>query len=299
MSEPKPRFTGIFIPVEILEIEDLSFFDMLLLSWIDALYDHQAGGCYASNKYLGSKLKGAKENTVAKSITKLRQKGLIEDVFFDGRQRVIRALIGRHIDKVQSNADLDKNPRGVGFLSNPELDFCPSSPYIESKVESKVENTPPNPQRGRSAIADRVGVNNFSKSPKKKKVAKASDPKVSEATRELFPKFVAVIREFKPDYVVRDEPNMLRYLDKLLDEGRDPKEILRVMEWAVNDNVIRGDWNGWSSKVLCKNPCAYLYNKYDQISTASKAKKERKFCPGSDDDRGLQALEEAFARAIR
>lgn len=152
MSEPMPRFTGIFIPVEILEMKELTLFEMILLSWIDALYCPDHGGCYASNDYLGSKIGNAKENTVAKSLTKLRNLKLIEDVSFNGRIRVIRALINRYTDKAQSKSGLDKNPRGVGKKSKSELDFSPSSPYIDSKVDRKGERKektphPPKPKK--------------------------------------------------------------------------------------------------------------------------------------------------------
>jgi len=149
-KEPKCRFTGIFIPVEILEYPNISWSEKLLISWIDALYDEEKGGCYASNDYLASRL-GVASNTIAKSLGNLRKAGLLEDVHFDGRERVIRALIGTFIDKKrsrasESKADLDKNPRGVGKKSNPGLAKNPSptsSAHIdEIKEESKVrENT--------------------------------------------------------------------------------------------------------------------------------------------------------------
>lgn len=140
---PKPRFTGIFIPVEILELEDLTLLEMLLISWIDALYSKEYGGCYASNEYLAIRLK-VQVNTIAKALTSLRQKKLIEDVSFDGRTRVIKSLIYSIIHKNQSkseldrqsNAELDKNPTPIGEKSNP-----PVKPYIyESKEERKDKN---------------------------------------------------------------------------------------------------------------------------------------------------------------
>ena len=66
MNNNHMRVPGLFIPAEILEMEDLSFFEMLLLSWIDALYCPQHGGCYASNEYLGKKVRSSKENSIAK-----------------------------------------------------------------------------------------------------------------------------------------------------------------------------------------------------------------------------------------
>ena len=135
-SEPSPRFTGIFIPVEILERKDISIFEKLLLSWIDSLFDIGRSGCFASNKYLADKL-GVKENTVAKAITHLRKQGLIEDVSFNGRDRVMRALINKSVHESQSKSGLDKNPSRVGQKSKATLDKNPSPPYIYSKGDSK------------------------------------------------------------------------------------------------------------------------------------------------------------------
>ncbi len=141
---PTPRFTGIFIPAEILEMKELSVFEKLLLSWIDALYCKDHRGCYASNSYLSEKL-NAKENTIAKSIGRFRNMGLIEDVSFDGRIRVIRAMINEAVSKSQSNAGLDENPMQgwteiqcrVGQKSNAGLDIYPAPQYIESKGDIK------------------------------------------------------------------------------------------------------------------------------------------------------------------
>lgn len=92
MNEPVPRFTGIFIPVEILELKNLSYLEKFLLSWIDALYCKKHGGCFVSNKHLANKL-DVKENTVSKALTHFRKLKLIEDVSFDGRTRVITTKI--------------------------------------------------------------------------------------------------------------------------------------------------------------------------------------------------------------
>lgn len=142
MNNPSPRCSGIFIPIELYEREDLSFFEIHLLSWVDLLYCKKHGGCFASNEYLASKLRNARINTVAKALTALRQKGLIEDVSFDGRKRVIRALINRSVDQSQSKSALDLNPTlnsSIGFLSNPPLEENPSYPYTEKKDEKKRE----------------------------------------------------------------------------------------------------------------------------------------------------------------
>lgn len=152
-QEPRPGFTGIFIPVEILEMEELTILEVMLLSWIKQLYCPEHGGCYASNEYLSKKLRGVQPNTIAKSLTKLRSLGLIEDVSFDGRKRVIRALIERHVDKAQSKSALDRNPIGVGQKSNPACDKNPCPSYIERKEEIRggEKREKPTPQKNEAS----------------------------------------------------------------------------------------------------------------------------------------------------
>jgi|GEM_PF-2983073 len=121
-DEPKMRFTGIFLPAEILQMEELTPTDQILLAWIDALYCEERGGCFASNEYLASKLK-LKINTLKILISKLVKLGLVERVSFDGRTRVIRSCISfreswlrkptrKEEDKSTSEVDLNQ-PQGL------------------------------------------------------------------------------------------------------------------------------------------------------------------------------------------
>lgn len=160
MNDPSPRFTGIFIPVEILEMKNINALDKILLSWIDALYCKEHRGCFASNEYLAARL-NVETNTVAKILTKLRKLNLIEDVAFDGRRRVIRSLINKFVEESHGNPPIDPIQGSIGFKSNaevpiqcsigqpsnPELDNHPSTPYIDSKDDRKEERggEPPNP----------------------------------------------------------------------------------------------------------------------------------------------------------
>lgn len=92
MNNSSSRFTGIFIPVEILEKADLTLLEQILISLIHALYSKDHGGCLEKNEFFSKRLH-VKENTIAKALTSLRQKDLVEDVSFDGRNRVIKIKI--------------------------------------------------------------------------------------------------------------------------------------------------------------------------------------------------------------
>ena len=88
----KRTFTGIFIPVEVLDDPRLSGTDKLLLAEIDALRGENNEGCYASNAYLG-KVVGVSAVRAKDIITKLRQLGYVETISFDGRHRRLRTSL--------------------------------------------------------------------------------------------------------------------------------------------------------------------------------------------------------------
>jgi len=69
------RFTGFFIPVELIENKELSWVDRIILSEIDAL-NINGDGCFASNEHF-CKLLDVKMRTVVYSIGKLNKMELI------------------------------------------------------------------------------------------------------------------------------------------------------------------------------------------------------------------------------
>lgn len=83
----KPLHKGYWIPVE-LDRFDLSNIEKLLLSIIDTLDDPEKH-CYASNGYLAEKM-GLSISRISFYLTKFKKMGLIEEISFSGRQRIIR-----------------------------------------------------------------------------------------------------------------------------------------------------------------------------------------------------------------
>lgn len=268
MNEIKPRFTGIFIPAEILEIEELTLLDQLLISWIDALYCKERGGCFAKNEYLAAKLR-VKENTIVKSLVKLRAMGLIKDVSFDGRNRIMRACIGEYVEKCQSQAASDLNPKqgvikitgSVGFLSHPS--------YIESKEESKEEITPPIPPHLEEDNATKVA----------EKKDKFSAPHEVKETSDAM---VQTLKEEKPNYKA---PSNLSQWNVSIDQmirldGRTPEQIIRLFRWAVADTF-------WQAHMFKPNPAKYLREKFDQLEMKMNAKPSK----GSKVDRRTRNMD--------
>jgi hypothetical protein len=155
LPQPNPRFTGIFIPVEILTMPGLTGTDVILLSWIDALYSEEYGGCFASNAYFVRKL-GLKDNTVKILLAKLKKMGLIEQVSFDGRIRVLRACKENWFKKkpIESTSEVDLNQPLQLIKINPCGGFKSTPLIIESKEESKEERERPRgPQKEKAAKA--------------------------------------------------------------------------------------------------------------------------------------------------
>lgn len=83
------KFKGIWIPAELWEADQLSITEKCLLVEIDSLDNDPDRGCFASNDYLGKFLQLSAGRT-ANMISDLRKRGLIIQVFFDGRNRGLR-----------------------------------------------------------------------------------------------------------------------------------------------------------------------------------------------------------------
>ncbi len=92
----KRDFKGIWIPKEIWLFEGLTIAEKALWAEIDSLYDEEKGGCYASNEYL-CKFNGVKLRVLQRMIANLKAKGLIEQVAFDGRERIIKAVVPQRV----------------------------------------------------------------------------------------------------------------------------------------------------------------------------------------------------------
>jgi hypothetical protein len=107
-----PKFRGIWIPAEVWFMflkKEIGATELHLLATIDSLVTPEKG-CFASNKYLG-KMLGVRPDYIARLISKLKQKQLIQQVKFDGRRRYLETVWSRieDLDRT-SNPDLDLRP---------------------------------------------------------------------------------------------------------------------------------------------------------------------------------------------
>lgn len=91
-ERPVQQYKGVWLPKEILDNPDLTPTEKILLAIIESLDDEEAGGCYASNEYLGNRL-GVTEKMASWTISNLKKKGYLAQTKFDGRRRFIRSAL--------------------------------------------------------------------------------------------------------------------------------------------------------------------------------------------------------------
>ena len=83
------QFLGIWIPKDIYLNKDLSWTDKILVIEILSLDNER--GCFASNDYFAEFL-GVTKTTISTSISKLKDLGFIEQISFNGRTRILKAV---------------------------------------------------------------------------------------------------------------------------------------------------------------------------------------------------------------
>ena len=83
MEHEKKEFTGIWVPVEVLELDSVTGNEMLLLSYIIGLSNNERG-CYATNKHLGDRL-GLSKGRISEMVSSLFNKGLITYQIFKNK----------------------------------------------------------------------------------------------------------------------------------------------------------------------------------------------------------------------
>jgi len=132
--KPKQRCTGYWIPIE-LEGLGLNRQEQFILSIIDTLDSGAPYYCFASNKYLADKCE-LSESRISFYITKFKRMGLIEEVGFNGRRRILKSLKYKwFMAKEDSKKDLCVKPRSQDFQKkiyarNHELSMRESTQHI-------------------------------------------------------------------------------------------------------------------------------------------------------------------------
>lgn len=192
-SQSPPRdFKGLWIPREIWLHAELSIQEKALWAEIDSLYDQNKNGCWASNEYLAGFF-GVQVRRMQEMISKLKSLGLVEQVSFNGRERVIKAVWPQqNSDREKESADQTcrKVHGGHAEKCTPDVSFSASSPIYITKRENKddkdIAQTPPEPRKKATDIS-------FSFEQKKFINITAEDLKI---WKELYPS-INIDRELK------------------------------------------------------------------------------------------------------
>ena len=181
------------------------------------------------------------------------------------------------------NEQSDPEPENQNVADN-EYEPAPENRGLVSGSWISVSGSP-----GKNAENSDVSIYTLDKTYKRKDIPpippKGEDPKGSErdlnsscneeikaATEE----FIECIKKHKPDYTPpRKKDAWHQAMRKTIEQDkRSLTAVIKVLDWALQDNEIRGDWNGWASKVLIsKNPIEYLRKKYDGLEMQSRATK--------------------------
>ena len=85
-------FKGINIPLEILSDENLKHSEMILWAYIHEFYKEQHGGCKLANDDL-SLIMGLEKSRICQILAKLRSLALLKNISFDGRTRIMKAVL--------------------------------------------------------------------------------------------------------------------------------------------------------------------------------------------------------------
>lgn len=94
---PVKQYTGVWIPADVMESEELSPIEKILYGEIAGFRE-----CYASNAWLAKKI-GRTERTVKRLIAHLLELGFIEKCGFNGRFRLIRVCQNCHVSRVKND----------------------------------------------------------------------------------------------------------------------------------------------------------------------------------------------------
>ena len=94
---PVKEYTGVWIPADVMESEELSPMEKILYGEIAGFRE-----CYASNAWLASRI-GRTERTVKRLLSHLIELGFIEKCGFNGRFRLIRVCQNCHASRVKND----------------------------------------------------------------------------------------------------------------------------------------------------------------------------------------------------
>ena len=121
-NNPVKEYTGVWIPAEVMESEELEPLDKLVYGEIASFRE-----CYASNAWLAKRIKRS-ESTASRSVRKLIELGFVENCGFNGRFRIVR--VGKFAESASSN--MSRLPSQICLTENK----VKNKVYISTNVDS-------------------------------------------------------------------------------------------------------------------------------------------------------------------
>lgn len=121
-DNPKKEYTGVWIPKDVMESDELSPLDKLVYGEIACFEE-----CYASNAWLAKRI-GRSEMTARRSISKLIELGFIENIGNNGRFRLIR------IAKIRLKNEHHVQKRTPTMFKNEQSD-CSKMNTIDKSID--------------------------------------------------------------------------------------------------------------------------------------------------------------------
>ena len=142
------QFLGIWIPKDIYLNKDLSWTDKILVIEILSLDNER--GCFASNDYFAEFL-GVTKTTISTSISKLKDLGFIEQISFNGRTRILKAVYKKieNLPTRKLKGRLQENLKHNNTISKPsnktsikEKKYIQKNDVILKDEKPKLSNDP-------------------------------------------------------------------------------------------------------------------------------------------------------------
>lgn len=159
---------------------------------------------------------------------------------------------------------------------------------------------------GSSEVTSEVTSNTSLEVPKEPKCAHADAP-FSEKVKEVSKAMLAIIARHNPVYrAPKDMKKFYKAVEAMIDhEAQDIPTLLKTFEWGIEDNVQRGDFNGWRG-ILCANlskgrttnPAEIFQKFFGKIHAQMTSRPIRKFAASSDDEKATECFAEMRKNAL-
>jgi hypothetical protein len=228
---PKKQFTGWHVHRDIVKLfEDgiINATELVVLYTIDSLVSEDKG-CFASNKYLGEKVRLSAVQ-VSHVITKLKRLGLVIQIAFNGRIRYLETSFSR-IDMRKASKFLRKSlvrSNGADRLNSTRLDSVIQPGQIEENKSSVPKGT-----KGKGGDKSPRPRGNLTTSEKDAKWDRRGGEKLKDILAKHGSTLVHLPQNGKRRRAVRVDTlsKNFRYLRE--DVGVAKGRIAKVMKWLV------------------------------------------------------------------